>query len=174
MSLPMMGHADSCLQIDLDAIITNWRYIDSLSSSSTTTAAMVKADGYGLGANQLAGALAKVGCTEFFVANVGEAIALRQHLEELGQSHTHIMNLHGCHVDQLEDHAAFRITPVLNDLDQLSRWRIFSQRQLDKLPALLHIDTGMNRLGFDRDQIAWLIKNKSALKFTNFLYFYNF
>ena len=160
MPLSVMGHTDSCLTIDLEAIIANWRYIDSLSSTATNTAAVVKANAYGLGATYVAGALAQAGCTEFFVANLGEAIALRQHLDGLGKSHTHIMSLHGCHLGQVEDHATFRITPVLNDFEQLSRWSMFSQRQSNKLPAMLHIDTGMTRLGFDAAQIDWLIENK--------------
>ena len=164
MPLSVMGHTDSCLTIDLEAIIANWRYIDSLSSTTTNTAAVVKANAYGLGATYVAGALAQAGCTEFFVANLGEAIALRQHLDGLGKSHTHIMSLHGCHLGQVEDHATFRITPVLNDLEQLSRWSMFSRRQSNNLPAMLHIDTGMTRLGFDADQINWLIENKSALR----------
>ena len=68
MSFAAMGQSDSCLTIDLGAIIANWRYIDSLSSTTTTTAAMVKANGYGLGAKNVAEALANAGCTEFFVA----------------------------------------------------------------------------------------------------------
>ena len=76
MPLSVMGHSESCLTVDLGAIIANWRYIDSL-SSATTTAAMVKANGYGLGAKNVAEALANAGCTEFFVANLGEAITLR-------------------------------------------------------------------------------------------------
>ena len=163
MPLPVMGHTDSCLTVNLEAVVANWRYINSLSSAATTTAAMVKADGYGLGANHVAGALAQAGCNEFFVANLGEAIALRQHLDGLGYDQSNIMTLHGCHIDQLDDHSAFRITPVLNDLEQLSCWRIFSQRQSNRLPAMLHIDTGMTRLGFDTDQIDWLVENKSTL-----------
>ena len=167
MSPPVMGHADSCLRIDLDAIVTNWRYIDSLSSAATTTAAMVKANGYGLGAKEVAAALARAGCTEFFVANLDEAIELRRHLDEGGYEPLHIMTLHGCHLDQLDDYVAFRITPVLNDLEQLSLWRLFSQQRIEsgpgRLPAMLHIDTGMTRLGLDTDQADWLIQNKAAL-----------
>ena len=163
MSLSDMGNHDSCFYIDLEAIVANWRYIDSLSSAATTTSAIVKANGYGLGANHVAEALAKAGCTEFFVANLDEGIGVRQHLDELGLTQPHIMTLHGCHVNQLEDHAKFRITPVLNDLEQLSRWRVFSQWQSNKLPALLHVDTGMTRLGFDTDQVNQLIKSKNAL-----------
>ena len=163
MPFSAMGHTDSCLTIDLGAVIANWRYINSLSSAATTTAAVVKANGYGLGANHVAGALAQASCTKFFVANLGEAIALRQHLDGLGYNQAQIMTLHGCYLYQLEGHAEFRITPVLNDLDQLSRWRMFGQQQSNKLPAILHIDTGMTRLGFDADQIDWLIENKDAL-----------
>ena len=159
----VMGSTDSCLTINLGAIIANWRHLDNLSSSATTTAAVVKANGYGLGANHVAGALVQAGCTEFFVANLGEAIALRQHLDDLGYSQSHIMTLHGCHLDQLDDYTAFGITPVLNDLEQLLRWRTFSENQSNRLPAMLHIDTGMTRLGFDTDQINWLIENKSNL-----------
>ena len=167
----MMGHADSCLQINLEAIIANWRYLDSLSSATTKTAAMVKANGYGLGAKEVAAALAGAGCNAFFVANLGEAIDLRQHLDADGYKRLHIMTLHGCHPDQLDDFATFRITPVLNDLEQLTRWRVFSQQRPntgpqagpDRLPAMLHIDTGMTRLGFDADQTDWLIQNKTAL-----------
>ena len=126
MPLSVAGPTDSCLTIDLKAIIANWRYMDSLSSPTTKTAAVIKANGYGLGANQVAGALAQAGCTEFFVANLGEAIALRQHLDGLGYYQSHIMTLHGCYLDQLDEHAAFRITPVLNDLEQLSRWRMLA------------------------------------------------
>jgi alanine racemase len=109
------------------------------------------------------------------VANLGEAIELRQHLDEGGYERLHIMTLHGCHLNQLDDYAAFRITPVLNDLEQLSRWRLFSQQRQKtgpntgsktgpgRLPAMLHIDTGMTRLGLDPDQADWLIQNKAAL-----------
>ena len=162
MRLEMLGHADSCLCIDLGAIVANWRYIDSLSAPSTVTAAMVKANGYGLGAAAVAGALAAAGCGEFFVASLDEAIALRQHLDEVGHPEPHIMTLHGCHIGQEEAHAQHRITPVLNDLEQLTRWRLFSQKIAEKLPALLHFDTGMTRLGFDPDQTDWLIQNKAA------------
>ena len=62
MQLSMMGHHDSCLTVDLGAIIANWRYMDSLSTGTTTTAAMVKADGYGLGAKNVAEALVNSGC----------------------------------------------------------------------------------------------------------------
>ena len=38
------------LTVDLDAIAANWRALDALSAPSVETAAVVKADAYGLGA----------------------------------------------------------------------------------------------------------------------------
>ena len=51
--------------------------IDGLSAPTTKTAAMLKANGYGLGSVAIASALVKAGCELFFVANLTEAIELR-------------------------------------------------------------------------------------------------
>ncbi|MDG1280220.1 MAG: alanine racemase, partial [Pseudorhodobacter sp.] len=42
--------ATASLTIDLNAVAANWRALDRLSASGTQTAAVLKADGYGLGA----------------------------------------------------------------------------------------------------------------------------
>ena len=52
------GYADSTITVNLDAIVANWRFLDSLSAPSTKTAAMVKANGYGLDSGAVATALA--------------------------------------------------------------------------------------------------------------------
>ena len=62
---PDFGLADSLITIDLDAITHNWRTLDVLSDSRTETAAVVKADGYGLGAPVIAPPLAAAGCRTF-------------------------------------------------------------------------------------------------------------
>ena len=46
------------LTVDLDAIVANWRALDALSAPSVETAAVVKADAYGLGIDAVAPALA--------------------------------------------------------------------------------------------------------------------
>jgi alanine racemase len=65
------GYADSTITVNLDAIVANWRFLDSLSAPSTKTAAMVKANGYGLDSGAVATALAAAGCALFFVASLG-------------------------------------------------------------------------------------------------------
>jgi alanine racemase len=163
MSANLLGHSDSYLSIDLDAIAYNWRHIDGLSGPNVVTAAMLKADGYGLGANRVGLALAAAGCSRFFVANLGEAIALRQMFDHSRYDQSQIMVLHGVNRGQESDFVAARLIPVLNDLEQIARWRLCASKLGQSLPALLHFDTGMNRLGLDSLQTDWLIENPDSL-----------
>ncbi|MEC7237190.1 MAG: alanine racemase, partial [Pseudomonadota bacterium] len=74
---PDFGGADSLITIDIDAVIANWRTLDHQNGKATETAAVVKADAYGLGALRLGPSLAAAGCRTFFVMSLAEAIALR-------------------------------------------------------------------------------------------------
>ncbi len=69
---PDEPEAGGILTIDLAAIVANWRALGSRAAPAAC-AAVVKADGYGCGIEQVAGALAKAGCRTFFVANLAEA-----------------------------------------------------------------------------------------------------
>src|ERR1700722_7730146 len=68
--------ASAILEVDLGAIVANWRLLGSLHPSGPV-AGVVKADGYGLGARQVAMALYAAGCRHFFVALLDEALAIR-------------------------------------------------------------------------------------------------
>lgn len=163
MPAAMFSHADSQLTINLDAILANWRRLDSLSPAQTATAAMVKANGYGLGAARIGTMLAAAGCRHFFVASLSEAIDLAAAFRETGHNEAAIMVLHGVQRGQEADFAAAGLVPVLNDLEQLARWRMWATKAGQKLPALLHFDTGMTRLGLDAAQTDWLIDTPQAL-----------
>src|SRR3954454_360266 len=69
---PPASEAGGILTIDLAAIVANWRALGARAAPAQC-AAVVKADGYGCGLEQVAGALAKAGCKTFFVANLAEA-----------------------------------------------------------------------------------------------------
>ena len=129
------------LTVDLDALRANYR---TLAGGSGRTAAVVKADGYGLGAVRVVEALRNEDCGDYFVATVGEGITLRA-----AYSDVNIFVFSG----PLDDASAFmmaqhRLTPVLNDEAQLGRWRRFGE-----IPAAVHVDTGMHRLGFAHDAV---------------------
>ena len=133
--------ATATLTIDLTAIAANWRALDRLSAASVQTAAVVKADAYGLGAPRVVRALAQAGARRFFVAAAEEGAAVRQALGPGPQ----ISVLSG-HMDG--DAPLIRdagLTPMLNSLDQITR-------HLESLPGHafgVQLDTGMNRLGVE-------------------------
>lgn len=123
------------LRVDADAIAENWRHFDRLAPNAVT-AAVVKADGYGLGSERAALALAKAGARDFFTATSGEACALRR---TLGGG-PRIFVLNGPLSEDVANFAAAQLIPVLNSTEQIVLWAA-------RAPAALHIDTGMNRLG---------------------------
>ena len=63
------------LRLDTQALTDNWRALDRLSGGAACGAA-IKANGYGLGAIEVASRLADAGCRDFFVATWAEAQAL--------------------------------------------------------------------------------------------------
>lgn len=123
------------LTVDLDAITRNWLMIRSRLAAGCRTAAVLKADGYGLGALPIAHALHKAGCTRFFVATLDEGVALRA-----GLTDSEVIVLNGVEAATVGTFRDHRLIPMLNSLGQLAAWG-------DAGPCALHIDTGMSRLG---------------------------
>jgi len=68
--------AGALLEIDLDAIAANWRALGARHPAGAV-AGVVKADAYGLGARFVVPRLFAEGCRHFFVAHLGEALAIR-------------------------------------------------------------------------------------------------
>jgi len=133
--------ATATLTIDLDAIAANWSDLDRLSGSDVQTAAVVKADAYGLGLVRVARALAYAGARRFFVAYAEEGAALRQTLGPGPQ----ISVLSGHMSGDTEMIRGLDLTPMLNSLEQITR-------HLEALPGHpfgVQLDTGMNRLGVE-------------------------
>jgi alanine racemase len=137
--------ATGTLTIDLDAIATNWRALDRLSGPGVQTAAVVKADAYGLGITRVVRALANAGARRFFVAASEEGAAVRQALGPGPQ----IAILSGHMPGDTEMIGDLDLTPMLNSLDQITR-------HLESLPGQpfgVQLDTGMNRLGVE--ELEW-------------------
>jgi alanine racemase len=133
--------ATGTLTIDLDAIAANWRALDRLSGPGVQTAAVVKADAYGLGVTRVARALAGAGARRFFVAAAEEGALVRQALGPGPQ----IAVLSGHMPGDTEMIHDLDLTPMLNSLDQITR-------HLESLPGHpfgVQLDTGMNRLGVE-------------------------
>ncbi len=108
--------------------------MDRLSGAAACGAA-VKADGYGLGASDVARRLAAAGCRDFFVATWREAEALAP----LGLM---VSVLHGLRADDMALATSGIARPVLSTDAQVARWRNAGGGACDVM-----VDTGMNRLG---------------------------
>ena len=143
--------------IDLRAVVDNWSRIGEI-AAGTGVAAMVKADGYGLGAIAVTGVLKAAGCRDFFVAEIGEAIALRD-----AHPDVEIFVLSGAQPGTLDDLVAHDLVPVLLDLAQLDAWSDRSGREGRRLRANVHLDTAMNRTGFDRAETNALLREPDRL-----------
>ncbi|EBA11604.1 alanine racemase [Roseobacter sp. CCS2] len=132
------------LIIDLDAVVANWRALDAMTDCKT--AAVVKANGYGLGAANVAKALFKAGVRQFFVAVAEEAAAIR---EELGPK-PEISVFSGHMAGDTDIIRELGLTPMLNSVEQLTH-------HLETLPGHpfgVQLDTGMNRLGMEMQEWA--------------------
>lgn len=153
----MADFADrATLHIDLDALAANWRKLRD-EAAPAECAAVLKADGYGTGAAMAAGALWQAGCRRFFVAHAEEALALRPHLPQAA-----IHCLHGVPAGAADALAEADIVPVLSTPQQIERWLAEASRRARRLPAMLHVDTGMNRLGLSNEEFEMLL-NGTAL-----------
>lgn len=136
-------HADrATLTVDLGAIVANWRLLGARHGGAV--AAVLKADAYGLGAARVGMALRDAGCRHFFVAQPAEGVALRA---AIGPGPM-IAVLNGCAADTAADAS---LTPVLNTLADC---RLHAGRA-----AILHVDTGMARLGLDAAAQAHLAED---------------
>ena len=135
------------LTVDLRAIVANWRRLCRLAGGARV-AAVVKADAYGLGADRVAPALARAGCRDFFVARLSEGVALRHVLP----SDARLLVLDGLaspNADPLLEHD---LIPVLNGRRDVGGWVALARHAGRRLPAAIHIDTGMCRLGLSADE----------------------
>jgi len=137
----MARPGQSVITLYPDRLIANWHWLDNRTEASCRTAAVVKADGYGLGLAGIAPILHAAGCTDFCVAQLEEGIALRQLLPDVS-----IQVLEGLLAGSEADYAAYQLTATLNDESQITRASAM-QKTAKAPPPWLHIDTGMARLG---------------------------
>jgi len=138
-----MISSSSILTIDLSVIQSNWRHVASLLKKNAECAAVVKADAYSVGAEEVARALYQAGCRSFYVATLEEAAVLRQLLPQ----DSIIYVLGGVRSGVESDFASLRLIPVLYSLSEIQHWSSFCASIANALPCVIKVDTGMTRLG---------------------------
>lgn len=144
--------------IDLDALIGNYRFLQQKAMPAVVGAA-VKANAYGLGMIPIAQTLYQAGCRTFFTANAEEGIALREAIKDAS-----LVALHGFAKGEAPEAIASQITPMINSLDALAAWAALAKEKETPLAAMIHLDTGMNRLGLSPQEQNYLAENPSLLQ----------
>ncbi|TYO63137.1 alanine racemase [Bradyrhizobium hipponense] len=144
------------LTVDLDAIIANWRKLEKTAVPAECSA-VIKANAYGCGTEQVARALDKAGCKTFFVATIEEARTARAAAPEAA-----IYVLGGYFQNTGEHYAKINCRPVIGDLNELAEWDVFCRRTGWSGGAAIHIDTGMNRLGLTLAEAQAIIPRINA------------
>ncbi len=139
--------ANAILSVDLSAIQANYRYMQSMSGSQVSHAAVVKSDAYGLGLVPVAEALVQAGCSFFFVGNLEEALLLRSACPRVS-----IAVLRGDIGKYGAVYVRHRLFPVINTDEDMELVRgVFAL-----LPFILNIDTGLARLGLSATKVRSL------------------
>src|SRR5256885_9654164 len=149
-TLPAESEAGGILTIDLAALAENWRAL-ARRAAPAQCAGVIKADGYGCGVEQVAAALAQAGCETFFVANLAEARRARATAPAAT-----IYVLNGLLPGTAPAYADANLRPVLGSSAELDEWAAFRAATGWRGGAALHIDTGMNRLGFSTEEARTL------------------
>ncbi|MFM9890682.1 MAG: alanine racemase [Rickettsiales bacterium] len=149
-------HLAPTLTVNLAAIVANWQLLRG-QFTGEECAAVVKADGYGLGAVEVATALEKAGCHTFFVATLDEALQLRAALPDI-----RILVLHGLQAGEEFAFAAHRLIPILNSHAQVMRWKPVALEHVHAVSAL-HVDTAMGRMGLQPEEFAALVAHEHGI-----------
>ncbi|MDP4832742.1 MAG: alanine racemase [Rickettsiaceae bacterium] len=145
-----MNRSKCSLQISQHVIKENYKAL--CSASSAKVGASVKANSYGLGVQHIAPILKHSGCKHFFVSSCDEGVELRKILG----SEANIYILLGVFKNELEAFLEYNLIPVLNHLSQIEIWQEYASKLNRKMPCILHIDTGMHRLGMPLYEIESL------------------
>ncbi|MDR2954911.1 MAG: bifunctional UDP-N-acetylmuramoyl-tripeptide:D-alanyl-D-alanine ligase/alanine racemase [Prevotella sp.] len=153
---------ETVLDIDLDAIVHNYNFYRSKIKPGTKMICMVKANGYGTGASEVAKTLQYHKCDYLSVAVAEEGVILRKQGIKVP-----IIVLNS-EVGGFEELATYSLEPEVYNFRILDAFIKEAKLQgINNYPIHIKIDTGMHRLGFTEEDIPELIdrmKNQTGVR----------
>lgn len=153
---------ETVLDIDLDAIVHNFNFYRSKLKPTTKMVCMVKADGYGSGASEVAKTLQYHKADYLAVAVAEEGVILRKEGIKIPII---VLNSEVGGFDELSTNA---LEPEVYNFRILDAFiREAKMRGINNYPIHLKIDTGMHRLGFTEEDIPHLteiLNNQTGLR----------
>ncbi len=144
---------ETLLEIDLNALDDNYRYITSKIKPETKVLGVVKAFGYGSDSVVIAKELAELGADYFAVAYASEGETLRNAGIE-----TPVLVLHPLPInfDVILNRC---LEPSIYSRKMLEEFIAFAEeKKQTNYPIHLKFNTGLNRLGFDESDVSFIAK----------------
>jgi alanine racemase len=147
------------IKINLSNIKKNYLKLQSIvNSKKTICSAVIKANAYGLGINQITQALCDVGCKDFWVANLNEAYLVKNNSQI-----SRIYVFQGVNsIEELNIIEENNFIPVISDRAQLDLINKYSKK---KLNIIINFDTGIGRDGIQIEEIELLNLAKCKILF---------
>ena len=144
---------ETTLEVNLNALVDNVNHFRSMMHPDTKMACMIKADGYGSGAVEIAKTLQEHRVEYMAVAVADEGVTLRRNGVT---ANIMVMNPEMTSFKTLFD---FELEPEVYNFRLLDALIRAAQKEgITDYPVHVKIDTGMHRLGFDINDIPLLIE----------------
>jgi len=152
--------------VNIDGIVKNYQQIQQIVGSECVVSAVVKANAYGCGIAPVGAALYDAGVREFFVATLPEALELRTIIDDDAA----VFMMNGFDAEYGDLYVQENIVPVLNSAPEIESYNALCRQHEQALQAVLHLDTGMNRLGLEASELEWLQNAPDKLEPINLRY----
>jgi alanine racemase len=146
---PPLAETSGILKINLSAILMNWTALRRRTVAEC--AAVLKADAFSCGIDQIATTLAKSGCRTFFVSDLAEARRVRTAARDAA-----IYVLNGLYPGTGPAFAEINAQPVISSLVDISEWDVFVASSQWNGGFALNIDTGTSRFGISVEEAVAL------------------
>ena len=147
------------VEVDLAALRHNVAAIHRRIGPNVKLMAVVKADAYGHGLTQIAGALMQCGVDAFAVATLGEALLIRQ----LGGTGWPILLFGSALPFEVEKIVEQNIAPTISTIEEAKLFESAATACGRRVGVQVEIDTGMGRVGFWHEDAAQTIRQIAAL-----------
>ncbi len=153
---------ETVLEVNLDAIVSNYNYFRSHLPQGTGIVAMVKAFGYGAGSYEIAKTLQDCGAAYLAVAVLDEGMALRR------RGITMPIMVMNPKVANYKSMFSYRLEPEIFSLEMLRD--VIREAEINGVqdyPVHLKLDTGMHRTGLlphELDEALKLISSQHGIR----------
>ena len=146
------------LIINLLKLSKNYENIREYVGKKVEVAATIKANGYGLGVEDIANSLSEAGCNKFFVFTLAEALKVRAN-----SITDEVFVYNGIYSGEESTFQNNNIVPVINTINQLELWLNFAMKKGTRFPVVIQVDTGMTRSGIDYNELVQYLQSNLAM-----------